>query len=161
MRATTRQPPARLTAAVCLGAAALALLLAGCGGSSASSDRTKIRAVVSNFLYALAHGDGTVACAHATVAGQNAIVSAIGPELQNFGIYGCKDAVYVTGAQMKHAARHALETARIAKIELSGTTASIPVSAITSPHGNVDVELGTTKPVQLVDSYGVWEITAL
>jgi hypothetical protein len=161
MRAPNRQPKTCRLAAALLVALSAALLLAGCGGSSAPRDREQIRAVVLSFLDALAHGNGTVACAHATPAGQKAIVSAVGPELQNFDIYGCKSAVYVTGAQMKPAARRALETARIATITLSATTASIPMSKITSPNGNVPVELGTNKPLRLVKSYGVWLITSL
>lgn len=161
MRASNRQPKTCRLAAALVVALSPALLLAGCGGSSAPRDREQIRAVVSSFLDALAHGDGSVACAHATPAGQRAIVSAIGPELQNFDIDGCNSAVYVTGAQMKPASRRALETARIATITLSAGTASIPVSKITSPSGNVAVELGTNKPVRLVESYGVWLITSL
>ena len=161
MRASNRQPKTRRTAAALTVALSAAPLLAGCGGSSAPRDREQIRAVISSFLDALAHGNGTVACAHATPAGQKAIVSAIGPELQNFDIYGCKSAVYVTGAQMKPASRRALETARIATIALSASRASIPMSTITSPNGNVAIELGTNKPVRLVKSYGVWLITSL
>jgi hypothetical protein len=163
MRASNRQPKTCRHAAALAVALSAALLLAGCGGSSAPAphDREQIRAVVSSFLDALAHGNGTVACAHATPAGQKAIVSAVGPELQNFDIYGCKSAVYVTGAQMKPASRRALETARIATITLSASSASIPVSTITSPNGNVAIELGTNKPVRLVKSYGVWLIASL
>lgn len=161
MRVPTTQPTARRTSALCLAGLAFAVVLAGCGGASASSERTKIRAVLSSFLFALAHGDGTVACAHATPSGQNQIVAALGPELQNFDIYGCTNAVYVTGAQMKPVSRRALETARVATITLDGAKASIPLSAITSPHGDVAVELGTNKPVRMVDSYGVWLIVSL
>jgi len=150
------RPPARWLAPLLV-----CSLLVACGGGSTTGDRAAIRSVLTSFFNALAHGDGRVACAHASPPGQQRIVATIGPELQNFGIYGCADVVYVTGAQMKPAGRRALETARIARITVNGTKATVALSALSSPNGSVAVELDTQAPIRLVDSYGVWLITSL
>ena len=139
----------------------LCALLAACGGSSPSASRAAVRAVLRSFLHAVAKGDGRVACGHGTPAGQQKIVAALGPELQNFDIYGCDDVVYVTGAQMSRANRLRLETARITRVELDGSHATVPLASLTSPHGPISTELGKVGPIRLVESYGVWLITAL
>jgi hypothetical protein len=161
MRKPATKPSKRWTAIRLVTLVGVCSLVAACGSSSPASQRKAIRAVVTNFLYALAHGDGDVACAHATPSGQQKIVNAIGPELQNFDIYGCADVVYTTGAQMTAAHRKSLETARVGKIALQKSTATIPLSSLTSPDGSVDVVLGTKAPVRLIDSYGVWLIISL
>jgi hypothetical protein len=160
MKVPLRQSPTVRRGACCFATVALATLLAGCGGTSATKERVDIRHTISSFLSALARGAGD-GCAHATPAGQQEIVSVLGPELQNFDIYGCADVVYVTGAQMKPALRRVLETATVATINLHGDTASVDWSQVRSPHGDVAAVIGTTKPIRLIDSYGVWLITAL
>jgi hypothetical protein len=163
MRAASKQPPMRPRWSLCLALVAVAAMLAGCGGAASptNSDRSKIREVVAGFLYAVARGAGAVACAQATPAGQTAIVSALGPELQNFGIYGCKNTVAITGEQMKPAARRALETETTGVIKIDSAKATISLSQITSPYGSVAGELGTKGPIRLVESSGVWLISAL
>lgn len=161
MKVPLRQSPKVQLGACCLATLALATLLAGCGGASAAKERVDIRHTISSFLFALARGAGEGACAHSTPGGQQEIVSVLGPELQNFDIYGCADVVYVTGAQMKPALRRVLETATVATVNLHGSKASVDWSQVRSPHGNVGAVIGTTKPIRLIDSYGVWLITAL
>jgi hypothetical protein len=152
--ATPRQGTAAL-----LTLAAIALL-AACGGASPAK-RAVIRSVIASYLRGVAHGDGNAACAHATPSGQNKIVSVLGPELQNFDIYGCSDVVYVTGAQMSKQNRRILDSVKVGTVTIDGSTASVDATQITSPYGSAAALIGTTAPIRLVDSYGVWLITQL
>lgn len=142
-------------------ACALALVLTSCGSASPAQDRSAIRKVLTSFLFAVARGAGDTACAHATPAGQQTIVNAVGPELQNFQIYGCADVVYVTGAQMSKANRAILEHAYVGKIALHGSHATVAWSQIASPTGNTSDVFPQRTPIQLTEASGVWLITKL
>jgi hypothetical protein len=143
--------------------AALALLAAGCGGGgvSAAAQRKAVRATIVTFMRELAAGDGKVACGGLTAAGQNSVIHAIGPELANFGLFTCDQAVTVTGSQLSARLRRALLEVRVGAVALSGSRASVRWSEVSSAGGDLAAFFGHPPALRLVQTKGFWQIDSL
>ena len=141
----------------------MALLVCSCGGANpvAPSARAHIRATIVTFMRELAAANGKVACEGLTDSGQNSVIGAIGPELANFGIDTCAQTVAVTGSQLTAKLRRALLAVRVGSVSVTGSSAIVSWSQITSPSGDLAAFFGHPRTMRLRATGGFWQIDRL
>ncbi|HZU60849.1 MAG TPA: hypothetical protein VE983_07775 [Solirubrobacteraceae bacterium] len=107
--------------ALCL----LAIVLGGCGGGGASTDRTQIRHVVRAYLRAQARGDGRAACALLAPTGQMELVSVVSTAASGLIVrrMTCPRAIRVLRAIVGAPALSSLVHVRISRIRINGLMA--------------------------------------
>jgi len=136
----------RASLVVGLTAAVLAGAVAGCGGSSGSSDATKVKQTVTTAFTDLANGDGQGFCSLATPAGQQSLAKALPGST-------CAKVVTLVSqhlsAQQKQALRHT-----------TVKTVTVKNSDITSSSGSLKGILGASSaPTTLAkQSDGSWKL---
>jgi len=167
--------PKRLALAATL-SAALAIAIAGCGGSvgfapppaaPSSATLTQIRSVATGFARAMAGSEGSSACALLDAQAQQQIAHQL-TEGQSDGSLSnvelCQQAIATIGAQLSRAERAVLDTVQIGKITVEQDTATIDPSQITSPDGGAP-RAGTPdqfdSSVTLVLQNGQWLIDSV
>jgi hypothetical protein len=135
-----------------LAAAAVSLTVVGCG-SSGSGDTGQVQQTVSKVLHALGSGDGATLCSLATKAGQ--------ADLAKAGHSTCPKVVKRVSDQLSPAQKAALQSAKVGKVKVDGTHATVPASAITSSKGSLKGFLQSgSAPTQLTkQSDGTWKIS--
>jgi hypothetical protein len=136
-----------------LPAAIVALTLAflpACGGKS---DADQAKQTMTSFLAALAKGDGKTACGLATASGRARLVRAAK------GRVSCEALIGLISTRLPPAVKTGLENAQVGKITISGNSATIQETDITSSKGNLTAFLRSGTPTQLVKEGGSWKVT--
>ncbi len=128
--------------------------LAGCGGGSSSADRAKVSDTVSRVLHALGQGDGATVCSLTTESGQRTLARQVPHST-------CAQVVKLVGEHLSPAQKAGLESAKVGKVDVKGSHASVPNSSITSPRGTLKGFLAAgAAPTRLTrQSDGSWKIS--
>jgi hypothetical protein len=139
--------------------AALGVIIAaglpGCGGGGDSSgDATKVSDTVTRVLHALGHGDGATVCSLATTAGQKTLARALPHST-------CPKVVELVSRHLSPSQKVGLETAKVGKVRISGSHATVPDTSITSPKGSLKgfLQAGSTPTKLTKQSDGSWKIS--
>lgn len=142
-------------ARLAVGLAAAVLALVGCGGGRASdaADAAKIKRTVQRALAALADGNGPAFCALAS-AGARAELARTAPGA------GCAGVVRRISRQLSDRVKLGLRHARVGKVSVSGSRATIRAGEITSTRGTLKGFLqASAAPTQLIrQADGGWRI---
>jgi Domain of unknown function (DUF4878) len=125
--------------------------LPGCGSSKSDADEAKD--TMKAFLSALAKGDGKKACSLADASGRDRLVQAAKGRLS------CEGVVKAVAARLPAGTKTGLENAEIKKITVSGNTATIQDTDITSSKGDVSALLSGGRPTKLVKEGGSWKVS--
>jgi hypothetical protein len=135
--------------------AAVSMAAVGCGGSSSSSsDTAAVQQTVTKVLHGLGSGDGKTVCALATKDGQAALAKAVPHST-------CAQVVDLVSAHLGSAEKEGLQNAKVGKVTIDGSHASVSDSAITSSKGSLKGFLQSgSAPTQLTkQSDGTWKIS--
>jgi hypothetical protein len=137
-----------------LAVSAASLMLASCGGTSSSSDAPQVQRTVTRVLHALGRGDGATVCSLATKAGQAVLAKAVPNST-------CIQVVDLVSAHLSPAQKAGLESAKVGKVTINGSHATVPDQAITSSKGSLTGFLDAgNAPTQLTkQSDGTWKIS--
>jgi hypothetical protein len=140
----------RAVLAVIVGVVALALT--ACGGGA--SDEAKIKQTVVRELAAIANGDGATACSLATAAGRAKL------ERDNPG-HTCEQLIRLAATALPESAKEALRAAHVNRVTITGNTATVSDSDITSSKGSLAsiFQSGTPPTVLTKQSDGSWKIS--
>jgi len=128
---------------------AVAVVATGCGSAGGGGESGDAAAVVSDYLTALADGDGTKACAQMTAEARAVMVTA-GRTVSAVraddcsGVFDRLSSLLPTPALGKLRTAAGEVDAKDAKIEGQAATVTVP---------------GATVPIQLTDENGDWKIT--
>jgi hypothetical protein len=143
----------RASLVVGLTAAVLAGAVAGCGGSSGSSDATKVKQTVTTAFTDLANGDGQGFCSLATPAGQQSLAKALPGST-------CAKVVTLVSQHLSAQQKQALRHTTVKTVTVKGKTASVKNSDITSSSGSLKGILGASSaPTTLAkQSDGSWKL---
>lgn len=155
-RRRTRQP--RAAALVAVLAVALAVPLAGCGGSG-GGDQLAIKQTLQQFLAAIGRGDGSTACSHVTPAGQQALATQIAAITKSDRVVSCQLIITELGRLLPAPVRIGLAHARIDRVTVNGKTASVKDSDIHATQGDLSAFLQGSPATRLQKIAGVWLIT--
>ncbi|HEY2260332.1 MAG TPA: hypothetical protein VGH45_11495 [Solirubrobacteraceae bacterium] len=128
----------------------VSLSIVGCGGSG---DTSQVQQTVTKVLHALGSGDGATVCSMATRAGQAA--------LANAGHSSCQRVVGLVSDHLTPAQKAGLQSAKVGKVKIDGSHATVPASAITSSKGSLKGFLQSdSAPTQLTkQSDGTWKLS--
>jgi hypothetical protein len=127
--------------------------LAGCGGSS-SGDAAKVSDTVTRLLHALGRGDGAGVCSLATRAGQKTLARALPNST-------CPKVVELVSRHLSPSQKAGLESAKVGKVHINGSHASVPNTSITSPKGSLKgfLQAGSAPTRLTKQSDGSWKIS--
>jgi hypothetical protein len=131
----------------------LVVSLAGLPGCGGSSDEDDVKATMTDFLGALAKGDGQKACSLADASGRARLVQAAKGQLT------CERVIAAVSARLPAEVKSGLENAEVKKVTVNGNTATIKDSDITSSKGNVKSFLSGGTPTKLVKEDGKWKLS--
>jgi hypothetical protein len=134
---------------------ATAVGVAGCGGGSSSSgDAAKVADTVTRVLHALGSGDGATVCSLATEQGQQTLAQALPHST-------CQQVVQLVSQHLSAAQKAALQSAKVGKVKINGSHASVPDASITSAKGSLKGFLTEgSAPTKLTkQSDGSWKIS--
>jgi hypothetical protein len=137
-----------------LAAVVLALSLValpGCGSSKSDADRAKD--TMKSFLAALAKGDGTKACSLADGSGRARLVQASNSRLT------CAGVIAAISRRLPANVKTALENADVKRVNVTGSTATIKGTDITSSKGSLGGFLSGGTPTKLVKEGGSWKLS--
>jgi hypothetical protein len=133
----------------------VAVGLAGCGGGGSSSDdAAKVSDTVTRLLHALGRGDGAGVCSLATTAGQKTLARALPNST-------CPKVVELVSRHLSPSQKAGLETAKVGKVHINGSHASVPNTSITSPKGSLKgfLQAGSAPTRLTKQSDGSWKIS--
>jgi hypothetical protein len=125
------------------------LAVAGCG----DSDADKAKRALTDFMAAIAKGDGKTACGLADASGRRRLVTAAKGRLS------CEGVVAAIAGRIPPDVKTGLENAEIKKITVHGNTATVDDADITSSKGRLAGFLSGTTPEKLVKEGGSWKVS--
>jgi|SRR5579884_1579347 len=105
-------------------AMAVAVLPAGCGGSS---DSGQISGTIKTYLAAIAHGDGKTACAQLT----SDVARELSHAAAGLGATSCPQAVRAVARHLSGHAQQILLNAQVTSVQVSGHRAAAHVKGAT------------------------------
>jgi hypothetical protein len=141
------------------GAGTLIVALTGCGGGGGGgggSDVTKVKETLRRELAALANGDGATVCSLATASGRTKLENAVPGA-------SCEHVVQLVTQRLPEPVKEGLRTAKIGRVAISGKTATVQDSDITSSKGSLAGFLqpgpGSAPTVLTKQPDGSWKIS--
>jgi hypothetical protein len=140
------------------GAGTLIVALTGCGGGGGGggSDVTKVKQTLRRELVALATGDGATVCSLATASGRTKLENAVPGA-------SCEHVVQLVAQRLPESVKEGLRTAKIGRVTISGKTATVQDSDITSSKGSLAGFLqpgpGSAPTVLTKQPDGSWKIS--
>lgn len=146
-------PDRRTPRRIALGAALVAVAVAGCGGTPAESDATKVTRAIERYLDAQVAGDGAAACALLSPAGKRQLMSVVAAASQGLATQpSCEDAVGLVRAAAGTELVDALGRARVEHVVVDGDRATADV---------VDGAALPRRRVTLVQTSAGWRISGV
>ena len=133
------------------------VLVAGCGGSSHAASNTadvaKVKQTIARALAAVADGDSATACSLATPAGQATLEKLLGSS-------SCPGAIASLAGQLPGSMKAALKSVTVKKVSISGSTASVKNSDITSPQMDIGSLLPLPPTTLVKQADGSWKLNS-
>src|SRR5947209_19899007 len=127
----------------------VSLALLGCGGGG--GDEQAVKNTVTQFMSALATGDGAKACSLATAQAQQRLTA------QGSGAGGsCPAIITAISKRLPPQIKQGLETAKVKKATVKGDTATVADKDISSSAGNLGPFLGSGS-TKLKKENGSWK----
>lgn len=126
------------------------LALAGCGGDS---DADQAKRALTDFMAAIAKGDGKTACRLADEAGRQRLVRAAKRRLS------CEGVVAAIAGRIPPDVRTGLQNAQIKKVTIKGNIATVDDADITSTKGRLSGLFNGATPEKLVKESGRWKVS--
>jgi hypothetical protein len=127
------------------------LVLLGCGGGG--GDEQAVKNTVTQFMSALARGDGAKACGLATTQAQQRL-TAQGAQAGG----SCPQIISAISKRLPPQIKQGLETAKVKKASVKGDTATVADSDISSSAGNLGPFLGGGTTT-LKKEGGTWKLS--
>jgi hypothetical protein len=133
----------------------VAIVAAGCGGSSGgSSDSAKVKQTIQGAFTDLANGNGKAFCSLATAAGQATLAKTLPGA-------SCAKVVALVSKRLSAQQKTGLRNARVGKVTISGSGATVKSSDISTSKGTLKGFLSSSdKPTTLAkQSDGSWKLS--
>lgn len=138
-------------------ALAIGFGMAGCGGSG---DEGAVKQSLQHFLAAIGRGDGAAACALVTPAGQQALAAQIAKITSATHTVSCQVILTQIAKLLPPAVKQGLQAARVQKVTISGSTATVRSQDIKASQGTLSAFLQGGAPTKLQKVGGVWKVTS-
>jgi hypothetical protein len=151
-----RTRAARRFGCASLVAVAVAVGVAGCGGSG---EDQAVKQTMQRFLGAIGRGDGKAACAFVTPAGQAALAQQIAALTHATHTVSCQLILTQIAHLLPPAAKQGLESVQVQKVTVKGNTATVFSRDIHPTKGNASAFLSGSAPTKLVKVGGDWKVT--
>jgi hypothetical protein len=127
--------------------------LLGCGGSG-GGDEQAVKTTVTQFMAALANGDGAKACSLATAQAQQRL-TAQGAQAGT----SCPAIISAISKRLPPQIKQGLQTAKVKKASVNGDTATVADKDISSSAGNLGPFLGGGSTT-LKKENGTWKLSS-
>jgi ketosteroid isomerase-like protein len=135
------------------GAAAVVAVMANSGSRGGDGDIAKVKQTLTREMMAVAAGDSATACSLATPAGQARLARAVSGG-------SCEEVITLVAKHLPPALKAGLESAKVNRVTISGDTATVQDSDITSTRGSLAgfLQPGSAPTVFQKQPDGSWKI---
>jgi hypothetical protein len=128
-----------------LAAVALAVVVAGCGGST--SDTAEVENTITTYLTGVAEGDGDGACSQLTGDENRKFWASEAEQLPELHLTGCADTVEKLSESIGASEKKMLEDAEVIDVKVEGD------------HATARLKGGDERDIDLIEEEGDWLIS--